>query len=154
MDPNINTSQQPVSPQVQTQVQTQDQNVPVAQPVQPLPQAPTTAVHKEAEPFSTDELIKPSEPEPTLHEEVENAGVEAKKEVPNLTLEDKKAGLTLAKESTPVTTQPTGITRIMTQEEAEKEAKNKKAGNSIVWLATLILRQFKVMHQKLQKSEN
>ncbi len=118
-------------------------------PVQPVSPALTTAIHKEAEPFSTEELMQPSERELTLHEEVEKAGVETRKEIPDLTLEDKKAGIALAKESIPASSQPLGMVKIMTEEEAEKIAKEKKAGNSIVWLATSLWRQFKMMHQKI-----
>lgn len=112
---------------------------------------------KEQAPVTTAPLpetgsIEPSEKAPQLPKEVAEAGVEIVKphDVPQLTLEDKKAGLTPAPVIALVPTQPTdNIVLPMTGEQATQVVKtNKKPNNSIVWLAISVLRQLKMLHTK------
>lgn len=111
------------------------------------PQQPISNPAREQAPLvgQNQESYKPTEHEPVLHPEVEKAGVEisTNKEVPSLTLEDKKAGLELAKESTPVP--PPSISNVMTQQQAASVIKKGKFSDSITALAILILKQFKEM---------
>lgn len=129
--------------------------IPVDQASQP-PVVPAATPHKEAEPIAThsqapDEFIQPSENiEPAITPEVAEAGVEVVSERPPLPDAAQKLGVTHAKESTPVQTQPTGQVQLpMTKQQAHQTLKlHKKVTDSIVWLAFLILRQFKITHQK------
>lgn len=100
------------------------------------------------------EGIRPSEPEPVIHPELTKVGVEKVTEFPTLTIEQKKIGITLAKEAVPVSTIPTGTVQLpLTQQQAKKIVGfHKKVSESIVWLATLVLRQVKIMHQKVASS--
>lgn len=121
-------------------------DMPPAAPVSPA--TPVGQGNKEAEPLTMpQEVLQPSEPEPTLHPEVQEAGVEAVSDVPDLTLEDQKAGLAPAKESVPVPTAPTGAVTLPTQQQAEAVLKKNKVTDSIAWMATLVLR---VLKQKEQ----
>lgn len=122
--------------------------------------APVGSVQKEHGPLggqdlslSREDLLRPSEPEPSLHPEVVKAGVEAsgRETLPKLTADDKNAGLTEAKESTPVHTSPLGNVQLpMTEGEAKQAlAKERNTSNSLVWLAISVLRQIKMLHKKL-----
>lgn len=97
---------------------------------------------KEAEPIgisNSREHIRPTEHSIELDKEVKEAGVEAVSEEKQLTLEDKKAGLELAKESTPVPTQPTQTIKLpMSPQEAIQTAKSNDVGSAKVWLANLV----------------
>lgn len=118
--------------------QTQDQ--PVATPL--------SAPQKEQQPVAseTSEFIKPSEAEPIIHPELAEAGVEKVKEVPDLTLEDKKAGLSAAKESVPVSTAPSGLVQLpMTEEEARQTIKKTSISDSRHWLAVLVEKVFQLL---------
>jgi hypothetical protein len=101
------------------------------------PQSITGHHGKESEPVH----ITPSEALP-LHPEVEQAGVEVTKEAPQLTAEDHAAGLSLAKESTPVSTQPSGAVQLpdgpMSQDQAQQIVKNGNVSDSKTWFATII----------------
>ncbi|HSX40519.1 MAG TPA: hypothetical protein VLF68_02805 [Candidatus Saccharimonadales bacterium] len=94
----------------------------------------------------TSDLITPSEVEPQLHPEVQEAGVETVSDKPQLTDEHAKIGIKVSADATPVATSPTGMVQLpMTQAQAQatiKKTKNVK--ESIVWLASLILRQLKM----------
>jgi hypothetical protein len=94
------------------------------------------------------EVITPSEAEPNIHPEVAELGVEHVSETPQLTLEDKKAGLEHASESTPVITQPSAHIQLpKTEAEVDLGLKTHKGTtNSIVWWLTLIKKQFKRLH--------
>ena len=143
---------QPVSP-------VQDQKVvPVVTPT------PVSLPQKEQAPIISDtskdqgaELIKPSEPEPNIPQEVKDVGVEAVKETPQLTEEHKVAGIEHAKESTPVSTQPLAKVKLpMSEEEALKIIKTTKNSDSKHWLAVLIekiYKQLRVMRGKLARNE-
>lgn len=116
-----------------------DQNVSLQEEAAPSVVHPSVTGHggKEAEPA----YIAPSETL-TLHPEVEKAGVEVAPQAPALTPDDQAAGLSLAKESTPVFTQPSGVVQLpdgqMTPQEAALQAKNGNVSESKTWLATLI----------------
>lgn len=135
----------------QNQAQPMQQPVPVAQsvstPAEPVI-APVGTAHREQEPIvsaSSAEIMQPTEVEPRLSPEVKEAGVETVAEVPDLTLSDKNAGLTLAKESVVHPTIPSGVV-MLSDEEVMEAVKQKKSGNSIFYLALLIL---KSAHKKL-----
>lgn len=124
-DTNQNTQQTNIQPQAQDQ--------PVVTPV--------STPQKEQQPVVSpvSEFVKPSEAEPTIHPELAEVGVEKVKEVPDLTLEDKKAGLSAAKESVPVSTAPSGLVQLpMTEEEARRTIKTTSVSDSRHWLAFLI----------------
>ncbi len=121
--------------------------VSVAAPVVPVI-APVGTTHKEQEPIvsvAPTEIMQPTEQEAQLSPEVKEAGVETVAEVPDLTLSDKNAGLTLAKESVVHPTIPSGVV-MLSDEEVISAVKQKKSGNSIFYLALLIL---KSAHKKL-----
>lgn len=126
---------------------------------QPSVQTPVSAagtMHKEAGlPLPTTELIRPTEVEPIIPPEVAEYGVEAVKdhEKPELSLEDKKGGLEPAKEAVPVPTQPSGlITLPMTQAQAMQTLKKTKSvSESVAWLAVLVIKHLRQMHQKIAK---
>ncbi|MCL5970068.1 MAG: hypothetical protein M1450_01005 [Patescibacteria group bacterium] len=91
------------------------------------------------------ELIKPSEPEPVIEKEVLETGVRSvNNDRPVLSEEVKSIGLTDAKESTPVSTQPSGLVQL--KEELLKEGADKQnPGSSIRWLLTEAIKQLKKM---------
>ena len=125
-----------------------------SQPVQPVPPSAGT-VHKEQGPVvsisQTSEFIKPSESEPQISQELKEIGVESVSHIPTLTEEHRQAGIYHAKESVPVPTEPTGSVQLpMSQAQAQSVLKlHKKVSDSIVWLAALILKQFKMVNSKL-----
>lgn len=122
-----------------------DQQNPVAQPVQPAPPAPapttgsTGYVKKESEPVPvTNEIIQPVEQAPVIEKELAEIGVEKVQSEPNLTLADQKAGFTLAKESTPYPTAPTGIVKLPLTDEEMKQAKKLSPKFSVRWLEEML----------------
>ncbi len=126
-------------------------------PSQTDPVSPVSPVQKEQEALIRQvgvvdtEWIKPSEKKPEIHPEIAEAGIKEVSELPELKEDHKKAGIELAKESTPVSTEPLGIVELpMTQTQASNIVKkNKDATNALVWLAILVLKQIKKMHGKL-----
>ncbi len=142
----------PNTQQPQAFSQAQDQSLPSQAQQQenislPIPHASVSSGLKEAEPVVhpepvpvQTEVLTPSEQEPTLHEEVKEAGVEKVSQHPELTPEDKKAGLEASKEATPVVTQPSGAVKLpMTAQEAENAVKHYSITDSAKWLGKLIL---------------
>lgn len=128
------------------QAQTQPQGTPVSTPVKEQEPSQTWQ-----EPIPSPEMVIPSEAEPSMHPEVAEVGVEKVREVPTLTLEDQKAGLQLAKESVPVSTQPSGLVDLPKD---EKEAASflkvhRDVKNAVVWLVAMLLRQFRQAHEKV-----
>lgn len=128
--------------------QTNDDQVKQNQPAQPFqqpvqPAQPVGSVQKETGHVS--DFVKPTEHAPKISPELRKAGVEESPnhEVPKLSLEDKKAGLGLAKEHTPVVTQPTGSVKLPMTGQQAKLALHKKISDSMRWLALLVLRQLK-----------
>lgn len=133
---------------------------PVAPPPGGLP-TPISGPQKEAEPLSisqnTQEYITPSEIEPVIAPEVAEHGVETvtNQHVPQLTPEHKALGIEHAKETVQVVTVPTGQVQLpMTVEEATVTVKQQKVSNSIVWIAALVLKHAKLVHEKLIQSKN
>lgn len=97
-------------------------------------------------------LITPSEKAPIIPQEVQQVGVEAVSEQVKLTQEHLKAGLTHAKESTPVSTEPTALIQFpMTAQQVQQTVQRSKVSDSVLWFALLILRQMKIAHQKMTK---
>lgn len=130
----------------QTQVQ------PASAPQAPVQQVPSgISINKEAGPAimaDVSEVVKPTETEPVIEDkEVKEAGVETVTDVPKLTQEHIKAGINVSSQIAPVITFHTGLVKPpLTEEEAKKILKlHKKIGNSVVWLATEVLRQFKIV---------
>lgn len=124
----------------QTNIKSQTQDQPQVQGQQPVA-TPVGTPQKEQQPVSSEvsEFVKPSETEPVIHPELSEVGVEKVKEVPELTLEDKKAGLSAAKESVPVSTAPSGLVQLpMTEEEALRTIKTTNVSDSRHWLAVLV----------------
>lgn len=131
--PLVNTPPSPVSPPQKEQVE----------PI--LGQATSEAILK------PEGWIEPSEKEPQIHPEVAEAGVERVSSTPELTPEAQKTGLRLAKESTPVSTQPSGAVQLPISEQKSKNILrfHKKVANSVTWLAVLVLKHFKKIHRKI-----
>lgn len=127
---------------------------PVTSDVVQQPQAPVSAPVKEQEPVAVADVIKPEDKEPPpLHPELAEIGVERRKEVPELTLEDKKAGLSLAKEATQVPTQPSGLVKLpMSEEEQDAHIRKGDSSQSVFWFAKLLKKirdSLRLLHTKL-----
>lgn len=119
-----------------------------AQQPQPAPQAPVSAPSKEHAPLvanealPAEEFVKPVDREPTLPQEVKEAGVEAKHEAPKLTTAHKQAGIFHAPEIMTVQQFTPTVKYILTSDE-EKSALRRSPRFSIRWLAAL--------HQKVRE---
>jgi hypothetical protein len=144
---------QPAQEPAQTgQVQSQ-------QPQTTIPQQPQSIPAKEQEPLPPapiNEFIAPSEKSVELEPEVKEAGVKETVNEPKLTVEDKIVGIEQAMESIPVNTTPKQkIKYPISLEDAEKVVKGpvifKNTGNAMLWLAMLILRQFKIKEKEINK---
>lgn len=109
-----------------------------SQPSQPT--APVSTPLKEQEPVSspglTSEYVQPTEREPALHPEVEQAGVEVV-EQPSIPTSAQQVGVQPAKESVPVKTEPSGAVELLREIEA-KDGQKKDSGNSVRWLYVLL----------------
>lgn len=109
---------------------------------------PVSVPQKEQQPVASEvsEFVKPSEAEPVIHPELAEVGVKEVTEVPELTLEDKKAGIEPAKESVPVSAAPSGLVQLpMTEEEALRTIKTTKPSDSRHWWAVLVEKVFQVL---------
>lgn len=141
-----------------TQSVKNDQTTSQIQGVPPIaqPATPVSVPQKEVGPPVVADYIQPSgaevkaslSPEVAQHvEAVKNA------ERPELTEEDKKMGVTLAKETVPVHAAPTGMVKLpLTEEEARNIEKTTSMTDSRHWLAFLIdkvYRQLRAMHRKI-----
>ncbi|MBI4079025.1 MAG: hypothetical protein HY429_01880 [Candidatus Levybacteria bacterium] len=132
---------------------------PLQQPSPPqVAQTPISGVQKEHEVLgaplqSSETLLTPVETKPALSPEVEKAGVEVplEHEPPQIPHEAQEAGLAHAKESAPLPTTPSETLVLpMDPKQAHIILKtHKKISDSIVWLAMLVLRQVKMMHEKV-----
>lgn len=119
--------------------------------------SPVGSLHKEAGPARSmeapvAEVLTPSEKAPELPKEVEDAGVEVSKnhEVPDLTMHDKNF-IDHAPSIAPVPTQPSGMVQLpLTEEKATETLKHKDSSKGITWLAESVLRQLKIMHEKMK----
>ncbi|MDO8461146.1 MAG: hypothetical protein Q7S38_01745 [bacterium] len=109
---------------------------------QPVPISSSAVKEHEPETISV-EPIQPSEKEPSLDKEVAETGVETVSESPQLSYDQKKAGVDYARENVPVSTTPSAnIVLPMTEEEAIKIIKTTNISDSKHWLAVLIERIF------------
>lgn len=112
------------------------------------PVAPPVSPQKEVEPVvqgAVGEYVAASETEPRLDSKVREAGVEKVSELPNLTLEDQRAGIEYAGEITPVATQPvSAISLPMTEEEVQQAKKtHRNPLDAFVWKINLIWKALK-----------
>lgn len=114
-------------------------------PTQQQPNTPVSTPAKEVEPISADSAkpsanyIEVSEKEPQIRPEVESAGVYKVSDKIKLDQEARDAGLSEAKESTPVVTTPTGKIKLpMDGVEAKIQAKGNPQDSS-TWLGKLVL---------------
>ena len=132
------------------------QNQPAAQPTQAVSQKQDQAASglgKEQEKIATaavGEFVKPSETEPVISQEEKEFGVEKVSEYPKLSEEHTKIGVKPSGEGVPVSTVPSGMVQLpMTQVKAKSILKmHKKVSESILWLATLVLKQIKISNKK------
>lgn len=103
---------------------------------------------------SGDELMRPEMLAPKLSNEVMDAGVISVLDVPILTSEDKNAGIELSKESVVFPSQPTSFIHLSTSQQAEEVLKKKSVYDSIAWIATLVLRQLKMISGKKEEGKD
>jgi hypothetical protein len=126
-----------------------------AQPVL-IPPQPVSGPNKEfvplAKPADTQvqEIIQPTETEPSVPLELQELGVEAQSspEQPKISQEVQKVtGITPAKDAVPVPTTPSNMVQLpsfpMNGEQAENAIKTHPVSDSIRWLASLIIEQTK-----------
>jgi hypothetical protein len=133
------------------QAQTPPQPVNQASPVQPQV-APLGSLNKEAELAPVSDFVRPTETPAVKDREVTEAGVTEVSTLPELSKEHEQIGIKPSAEATPVTIEtPSEDTNWpMTQVQATQVTKqNKNIRSSIVWLAILMLKNFKKMHRKL-----
>lgn len=118
-------------------------------PVQPVvPVTPVGSPNKEIGPVGSvaSEYIKLTDTEPQIDQDLEELGIEAKKENPDLTNEHKQAGIGYAKETAPVSSQPTGAVKLpMSEEEVADTLKTGQDDDSGKWLAGLIQKIIRAM---------
>lgn len=100
---------------------------------------------KEQEPITVKSSLELSEPELAISKELKDIGVESVPSLPNITETDRQAGITPSPQSAQVNIQPSGIVQLpLNQSEARDIVKSRKTvSDSIVWLANLVLKQFK-----------
>lgn len=115
-------------------------------------QTPVSVPQKEQQPIGGTNYIEKVERQPEIPPEVAKIGVQPVSG-PTLSAEDKKVGITQAKEEVPVSTKPEGLVQLpLTEQEAQSALKiHKNIAEAIVWLANFVLRQFKII--KLKKGE-
>ncbi len=137
---------------------------------QPVPQQPATPVassNKELEKSSAfSEIVKPSEEEVKVEEELKNVGVVVNSDKPKLDKVHEQIGVKASAESVSVSTSPpANITLPLSEEEADSVLKTKQskfhlqenvgefAGeyteDSLPFLAALVVKVFKEMHKKI-----
>lgn len=130
---------------------------PVPMQPQPVPTAITPGISKEHAPIPTgssiSELVQSAESKIELQKEVAEAGVEVISNVPQLSAQDQKAGITLAKESAPVTTQPSGIVQLPIQKHDVLYGIkiHKKITDAVTWWLNSMLRQYKILERKQEE---
>jgi len=112
----------------------QDQPQLISQPTNPV-----GAVSKETEPTTSaaTEFVKPSEAEPQIDRDLRELGVEANKDVPEIT--DEHAGVEHAKQFAPVlSSSQNKVTMPMSEEEIAVKLKAGQDDDSEKWLARLL----------------
>jgi hypothetical protein len=118
---------------------------------------PTGSMQKEHGPLPTartlDVLptVAPAERSLELHPKLQEAGVEAiDRERPTISPAMQQAGVMHASAAAPVITTPTGSVQLpMTEAEAQGVQKTASIYDSIKWRGLFMLRQFKLLHQKV-----
>ncbi len=136
-----------------------DASTPTAQAPQITPPAQSTPVsvpgpgkeliHAPLAPVQ--EYVMPSEPEPTIHPELKEYGVEASSDAEDirLSVSQQSVGIEPAKESVPVQTSPTGAVQFpLKGEEIVQIKKTRPVTESIRWLAELVLEELKKAYQQ------
>jgi hypothetical protein len=133
----------------------------------------SSSLNKEIGPSSSSklsEVVKPSEPEVNLGEDLKNVGITANTDKPKLDEVHEKIGVTQVAENTPVNSAPTGkVVLPMSEEEAEGILKNKKTNfnlhesvgeyagdyteDSLPFLAALVVKVVKEMHRRVFKKQ-
>jgi len=95
--------------------------------------------------FSEGEMIKPTEEEPKISDEVKEAGVEKVSELPKIGEEHEKIGIKHAKETTSVSAalSSSGVSLPQTQQGIKNLIKTKNPVQSFFWFLTLFLKQLK-----------
>jgi len=97
------------------------------------------------------EYVMPSEPEPIIHPELKEYGVEASSDAEDMKVNasQQRVGIEPAKESVPVSTSPTGAVQFPLQgEEIVQIRKTRPVTESIRWLAELVLEELKKAYQQ------
>ena len=128
-----------------------------SQPQQPV--APVGNVNKEAAPIPQVVEATPSdhtEIAPKLDQELKEAGVEHSPQVehPQLSLEDKRAGIEAAKASVPISqTSGSQVQFPLTEQKIEEIQKTTSIKDSLRWFAEEVLREIKKAHEKLTKKD-
>lgn len=93
--------------------------------------------------FSQGEMIKPTEQGPQISKELKDAGVEKAQGLLKIEEEHEKIGIKLAKEATPVSTSPSGVSLPQTSQGIKNLLKSKNPAQSFFWFLTLFLKQLK-----------
>jgi hypothetical protein len=126
----------------------------IQQPQVVVPQQPviTGSLHKEAEIAPVSDFVKPSEAPAIKDREVAEAGVSEVTQHVELSREHEQIGIKPSAEATPVRVENPSedANWPMTQVQATQVTKaNKNIKSSIVWLAILMLKNFKKAHRRL-----
>ncbi len=140
-----NSGSQMVNPQFKNSAQMPQS------PAQPfIPTQPVGTLQKEQFVSPASEFIKPSEQEPNISPEEKESGVETVSQYPRLSEEHVKIGIKPLGDTVPVSATPSGMVQLlMTQKRTTSILKmHKKVSDSILWLATLILKQVKIINKK------
>jgi len=149
--------QNQVQPQAQPAVRTPLDNVQQAPAVPAQQPVPTGSLNKEAELAPVADFVKPTEMPAVKDREVAEAGVTEITQSVELSREHEQIGIKPSAEATPVKIKDSsGEDHLpLTQTQAAQVVKkNKNIRSSIVWLAILMLKNFKKMHWKLLKKGN
>ena len=133
--------------QAQPAVRTPLDNVPPPQPQV----TPVGSTNKEVEVAPVSEYVKLTEAPIVNDKEVAEAGVAEVSQGVELNKEHERIGVKNSGETTPVKVDSnTKVQLPLEQKEAQKIVKtNKNIKSSVVWLAILMLKNFKKMHRKL-----
>ena len=120
---------------------------------QPQPQpVPTGSLNKEAEMAAVSDFVKPSETTPVKDREVAEAGVTEVAQGVELSKEHEQIGVKRSAETTPVKIENSGesIQYPLDPIQAQQIVRtNKNSKSSILWMAILMLKNFKKIHRKL-----
>lgn len=105
--------------------------------------APVSGPQKEQAPIGPISYVEKVEKQPEIPPEVGQVGVQPVSQQVVLKKEDLEAGLAPAKEEVPITESLSNLP--LTEQEAKTTlGKHKNIRDAIVWLATFVIRQFKI----------